>query len=93
MTDREYMSRAIELAELGRGWVNPNPVVGAVILTILPELLRSFVEYRMLIYGLVVVVMMQIRPMGILGHLNIRVSYLERRLKKNQPDSRKGKEV
>ncbi len=31
MTDREYMSRAIELAELGRGWVNPNPVVGAVI--------------------------------------------------------------
>ena len=31
MTDREYMSRAIELAELWRGWVNPNPVVGAVI--------------------------------------------------------------
>ena len=30
MTDREYMSRAIELAELGRGWVNPNPAVGAV---------------------------------------------------------------
>lgn len=25
------MSRAIELAELGRGWVNPNPAVGAVI--------------------------------------------------------------
>ena len=31
MTDREYMSRAIELAELRRGWVNPNPAVGAVI--------------------------------------------------------------
>lgn len=31
MTDRQYMSRAIELAELGRGWVNPNPAVGAVI--------------------------------------------------------------
>lgn len=31
MTDWEYMSRAIELAELGRGWVNPNPAVGAVI--------------------------------------------------------------
>lgn len=31
MTDRQYMARAIELAELGRGWVNPNPVVGAVI--------------------------------------------------------------
>lgn len=31
MTDKEYMLRAIELAELGRGFTNPNPVVGAVI--------------------------------------------------------------
>lgn len=31
MTDRDYMERAIALAELGRGWTNPNPVVGAVI--------------------------------------------------------------
>lgn len=31
MTDKQYMARAIELAKLGRGWVNPNPVVGAVI--------------------------------------------------------------
>ena len=31
MTDRDYMSRAIELAKYGIGWTNPNPVVGAVI--------------------------------------------------------------
>lgn len=31
MTDREYMARAIKLAEQGRGWTNPNPMVGAVI--------------------------------------------------------------
>ena len=31
MTDRDYMERAIFLAEKGRGWTNPNPVVGAVI--------------------------------------------------------------
>lgn len=31
MTDREYMERAISLAERGRGWTNPNPMVGAVI--------------------------------------------------------------
>lgn len=31
MTDQNYMERAIELASLGRGWTNPNPVVGAVI--------------------------------------------------------------
>lgn len=29
--DREYMARAIELAKLGEGKVNPNPLVGAVI--------------------------------------------------------------
>ena len=30
-TDREYMSRAIRLALKGRGFTNPNPLVGAVI--------------------------------------------------------------
>lgn len=31
MTDEEYMRIAIDLAEHGRGWTAPNPVVGAVI--------------------------------------------------------------
>lgn len=31
MTEHQYMKRAISLAEKGRGWVNPNPMVGAVI--------------------------------------------------------------
>lgn len=31
MNDQDYMRRAIELARLGRGWTNPNPLVGAVI--------------------------------------------------------------
>ena len=28
--DEFYMKRAIELAKRGTGWVNPNPLVGAV---------------------------------------------------------------
>ena len=31
MTDQEYMLRAIQLAQKGEGWTNPNPMVGAVI--------------------------------------------------------------
>ena len=31
MTERDYMLRAIELAKKGRGFTNPNPMVGAVI--------------------------------------------------------------
>ena len=31
MTDKDYMLRAIQLAQKGEGWTNPNPMVGAVI--------------------------------------------------------------
>ena len=31
MTDHYYMKRAIELARKGEGRVNPNPLVGAVV--------------------------------------------------------------
>ena len=31
MTDIDHMRRALELAERGRGWVEPNPLVGAVV--------------------------------------------------------------
>ncbi len=31
MNDEEFMKKALELAKLGCGWVNPNPMVGAVI--------------------------------------------------------------
>jgi diaminohydroxyphosphoribosylaminopyrimidine deaminase / 5-amino-6-(5-phosphoribosylamino)uracil reductase len=30
-TDREHLREALELAERGRGWVSPNPLVGAVV--------------------------------------------------------------
>lgn len=31
MNDQDYMRRALALAERGRGWTAPNPMVGAVI--------------------------------------------------------------
>ncbi len=31
MPERKFMERAIELAKKGKGWTNPNPLVGAVI--------------------------------------------------------------
>lgn len=42
-------------------------VVASIILTFLPELLRDFAEYRMLLYSVVLIVMMIFRPQGILG--------------------------
>jgi branched-chain amino acid transport system permease protein len=41
-------------------------IVAAIILTVLPELAREFSEYRMLIFGLVMILMMVWRPQGLL---------------------------
>ena len=42
----------------------PGVIVGATILVGLPELLREFAEFRMLMYGVLLVVMMLARPEG-----------------------------
>jgi branched-chain amino acid transport system permease protein len=42
----------------------PGVFVGALLLVGLPELLREFAEYRLWIYGALLVVMMQVRPEG-----------------------------
>ena len=42
-------------------------IVGALLLGSLPELLREFERYRMLLFGLAMVVMMRVRPQGLFG--------------------------
>jgi len=42
-------------------------IIAAVILTILPELLRGVSEYRMIIYALLLIIMMLTRPQGLFG--------------------------
>ena len=43
----------------------PGVVLGAFVLVGLPELLREFVEFRLLIYGVLLIVMMLVRPEGL----------------------------
>jgi len=42
-------------------------VLGATILVVLPEVFRSFADYRMIVYALALVVVMILRPQGIMG--------------------------
>ncbi|HEX2786423.1 MAG TPA: branched-chain amino acid ABC transporter permease [Ignavibacteria bacterium] len=42
-------------------------ILAAIILTILPELLRGVSEYRMVIYSLLLIIMMLTRPQGLFG--------------------------
>jgi branched-chain amino acid transport system permease protein len=47
-------------------------IVGALIIVLLPEYLRAFSEYRMLLYGGVLVMMMVFRPNGIIQKVRKR---------------------
>ena len=42
-------------------------ILGSVVLTVLPELFRSLVDFRYLFYGLVLVLLVRFRPQGLLG--------------------------
>lgn len=45
----------------------PGTVVAAGVLTLLPELLRSFPQERMILYAVLLIVLMLVRPQGLLG--------------------------
>ncbi len=47
-----------------------GPVVGAAVLIIIPEVFRFLQEYRMLVYGSVLIIMMLVRRQGLLGGKN-----------------------
>jgi branched-chain amino acid transport system permease protein len=42
-------------------------VLGATVLVVLPEVFRSFADYRMIVYALALVIVMILRPQGIMG--------------------------
>lgn len=42
-------------------------VLGAVALTVMPELFRSLADYRYLLYGIVLLLLIRFRPQGLLG--------------------------
>jgi len=46
-------------------------MIGAVLVTVLPEALRVFEKYRMVIFSALLVITMLVRPMGLMGHREI----------------------
>ena len=44
-------------------------ISGAVLLSVLPEFLREYGAYRMMSYGLILIVLMALRPQGIMGEI------------------------
>jgi len=52
-------------------------LVGAVILKLLPEKLRDFADYRLLLFGLLLVLMMRFRPEGIVASRRRQLEFHE----------------
>jgi branched-chain amino acid transport system permease protein len=77
-----FMESAIILSIVVLGGMGSifGVIIGAFILILLPEYLRAFSEYRMLVFGLTMVLMMIFRPQGIIS--DIRRKYVYRGLKK-----------
>jgi branched-chain amino acid transport system permease protein len=47
-----------------------GPLVGTIVLVILPEILQQFMEYRLIVYGGLLLVILFYMPRGIIGSLN-----------------------
>jgi branched-chain amino acid transport system permease protein len=60
-------------------------ICSAFILILLPEYLRAFSEYRMLIFGAVLVIMMVFRPQGLIS--NVRQTYHFKGLQNNKEEA------
>ncbi|MDO4553877.1 MAG: branched-chain amino acid ABC transporter permease [Lachnospiraceae bacterium] len=59
--------KMVSMVVLGGMGSVPGSVIGAFLLTALPEMLRQFSDYRMILYGAAMAIMMIFRPNGIWG--------------------------
>lgn len=67
-------------------------IIATGVLTFLPELLRSFAEYRMIIYPLALIILMIFRPQGLLGDKELSLKIFKKSSKILEK-SDKGKEA
>lgn len=47
-----------------------GPIVGSLVINLITELFRSALQYRMLLYSILIIVMMWLRPQGLVGAIN-----------------------
>lgn len=68
----------------------PGVILGTSILTLAPEFLRFIADYRMMVYGLLMVFMMIVRPRGILGGVKLSRFFNKRKVHKQTGTSASG---
>lgn len=89
--DYNYSINILVMVVLGGMGSFTGSILSAIVLTILPEALRSFAEYRMIIYPLILIIMMLFRPKGLLGREEFQISKVINYLKNKKRSDINGK--
>lgn len=74
-----YSINILVMVVLGGMGSFTGATLSAVVLTVLPEVLRSFSDYRMIIYSIILVLMMIFRPTGLLGRKEFQITKIIQR--------------
>ena len=78
-----YSIEILVIVVLGGMGSITGSIVAAIVLTLLPEALREFAVYRLLIYAVLLIVMMLFRPSGLFGTKELSIGNMFNRNKKN----------
>jgi ABC-type branched-subunit amino acid transport system permease subunit len=62
-----HMIEVLAMVAIGGIGSLAGPIVGAVLLTLLPEALRDLAAFRMVLYGILLILVIGLRPRGLVG--------------------------
>lgn len=89
--DFNYSIEILVMVVLGGMGSITGSVISATVLTVLPEMLRQFSDYRMLVYSLILIIVMLFKPSGLLGQHEFSMKkLLERFTGKSTPKKKEG---
>ncbi|MDY2980760.1 MAG: branched-chain amino acid ABC transporter permease [Fusobacterium sp.] len=82
--DFNYSINILTMVVLGGMGSFTGSILSAIALTVLPEVLRGFSDYRMIIYSLLLILTMIFRPTGLFGRKEFQITPIIKRFFKNK---------
>ncbi|MDQ3810768.1 MAG: branched-chain amino acid ABC transporter permease [Chloroflexota bacterium] len=67
-----HMIEVLAMVAIGGMATMSGPIVGAVLLTLLPEALRDLAAFRMVLYGILLIIVIGLRPQGLVAGWSLR---------------------
>ena len=82
--DFNYSINILTMVVLGGMGSFTGSILSAIALTILPEVLRGFSDYRMIVYSLLLIFTMIFRPTGLFGRKEFQITPIIKKFLKNK---------